>query len=113
VGQFPRLQSEDLSGKMSEQEEAILRGRAPQHFEPSDWYFSLGVDLSRLLVEALRNFPETQVTDKEEVRVHHDKVRSALLDARAPLMTTEAQGFTSAGRIQRNLRVLGSQGAKK
>jgi hypothetical protein len=113
VGQFPRLQSEDLSGKMSEQEEAILRGRAPQHFEPSDWYFSLGVDLSRLLVEALRNFPETQVTDKEEVRVHHDKVRSALLDARAPLMTSEAQGFTSAGWIQRNLRVLGSQGAKK
>lgn len=113
VGRFPRAAPTSVSGPMSEEEKALLEGKAPPPLQASDWYFSLGVDVARLLAEALRHFPETQVTDKAEVREHHEKARSALLDARAPLLTTDAQGFTSAGRIQRVLRVLGPDGARE
>lgn len=113
VGQYPEVRAPAAGVQLSEAEKEILEGKAPPQVHPTDWYFSLGVDLARLLGEALRHLPEKQVTDKEQVREHYEKARSALLDARAPLITADAQGFTSAGRIQRILRVQSSLGARK
>lgn len=113
VGQYPAPSSRSTGVQMSEVEKDILDGKAPPRPQASDWYYSLGVDVARLLAEALRHLPETQVTDKEQVREHHEKARAALLDARAPLITADAQGFTSAGTVKRTLRIQIPEGAQK
>lgn len=112
VGQYPaRLPSASL-GQISDEERAIMEGKAPPRLSADDWYFSLGVDAARLCSEALKHFPETQVTDKQRVREHHAKARAALLDARAPLITADARGFDSTGRIQRKIAVRGLEEGK-
>lgn len=111
-GQHPLVEETPLPGQMSEKEKALLAGNAPSPVTTGDFYFSLGVDVARLLAEALRPFPEAQVTEKEQVRDHYEKVRAALVDARAPLITADAQGFTSAGEILRTLRIRGREGEK-
>jgi hypothetical protein len=110
-GQHPEVEEAPLSGQMSEEEKAILQGKAPSSHPAGDFYFSLGVDVARLLSEALRPFPEAQMTEKEQVHDHYEKVRAALLDARAPLITTDAQGFSSAGEVSRTLRIRGVEGS--
>lgn len=112
-GSYPRVEAAPLSGQMSENEKAILEGKAPPQLEAGDFYYSLGVDVARLLAEALRHFPEAQVTEREEVRDHYEKVRAALLDARAPLLTSDAQGFTSDGELSRTVQIQGLSGGVK
>ncbi len=112
VGQYPSRRMTPLSGQMTEEEKAILEGKAPARVSADDWYFSLGVDAARLCSEALKHLPLTQVTDKQEVRMHHEKARNALLDARAPLMTADARGFDSTGHVERKIVVRGLENAK-
>ncbi len=111
VGKYPLPVTSGGSTQMSEAEKALLAGEKAPRLEPGDWYFSLGVDVARLSTLALRSLPEAEVTEKEAVRARHEKARSALLDARAQLLTTDAMGFNSGGRVDREIRILGLEGA--
>lgn len=106
AGEFPQVGTEVLGAQLSEKERLIQRGQTPPPSPAGDWYFSLGHDAAKLVRTALSSLPETQATEKEEVKKLHERARQALLDARAELLTTQSKGFSSSLRMERHLRTV-------
>lgn len=77
------------------------RGAAPS------WYAALGFDAARLARTALERLPLSDTRDDVQVAELHATARRLLLAARAPLWTSDAQGFDAQGRISRELSILG------
>src|SRR5690606_30379405 len=106
AGEFPQVGVEVLGAQLSENERLIQRGETPPPSPAGDWYFSLGHDAAKPVRTALSSLPETQATEKEEVKKLHERARQALLDARAELLTTQSKGFSSSLRMERHLRTV-------
>lgn len=79
---------------------------------PTRFYELLGRDLARLAREALSKLPPTLARDREVVRQRYAELRTALLDARASLETTEARGFSEARALDYSLRVVARDGGR-
>jgi hypothetical protein len=80
----------------------------PETAAPSgaSWYQLLGRDAARLAQVALAALPVETAVERDAVRLHLDRARSALAQARATLESTSAQGFGGAQVLPRKLRAL-------
>jgi hypothetical protein len=108
VGGFPLPDSGNRGYQASQLEDEVAQGRRPPPLtQESDWFFTLGFDLARLVEAALVMMPDTQVTQKEEVRIRHEQVRAALLKVRVPLVSTEASGFSMDHFVERAFSLSG------
>lgn len=109
VGAFPLPNAEFTEGPMSSMEKSIARGeRLPAMMPQSDWFFTLGMDLARLVEGALLTLPDTEVTREAEVRERHDQVRVALETVQAPLVSTNARSFSAEHLIARDFSLSGA-----
>ncbi len=105
AGKYPSRKKE-LSDRVTEQERERVAGENLAEKTASDWYFLLGYDAAQLVRESLKLLPETQATEKEEVRARHELARRSLSSAEGTLRTTEAKGFAGKPRILRNLQLV-------
>jgi hypothetical protein len=109
AGRFPLPGELPQGDRISELERSLNEGQEPPELRPRDWYFTLGLDIASLARAALREVPETAVTQKEEVRRRHKLARDALLLAKGDLISTSASGFSSSHQIQREISVQGEE----
>ena len=105
AGKYPSRKKE-LSDRVTEQERERVAGESTAGKTASDWYFLLGYDAAQLVRESLKLLPETQATEKEEVRARHELARKSLSSAEGTLRTTGATGFAGKQRILRNLQLV-------
>lgn len=70
-----------------------------------DWFSALGFDAAQLVVEALRRLPESALTDREEVRAHHQRAQAMLMQVEAPLITSSSRRFNKKKSIDRQLGI--------
>lgn len=70
---------------------------------PVGWWTALGRDASTLARLALRRLPPDEVADPGSVASRRTSARDFLLEARAPLWTTEAAGWTRGRTIPRTV----------
>lgn len=106
AGEYPSARKK-LSDRVTDHERERVAGDSSSGKTLEDWYFLLGYDAGQLVRASLKQLPETQATEKAEVRARHDLARDALKSATGSLKTTDAKGFAGNQRILRNLRVLG------
>jgi hypothetical protein len=112
VGGFPLPETGTSGYHVSEMEDEVAHGRLPPPLmQQSDWFFTLGVDLARLVEAALLMMPDTQVTRKEEVKKRHEQAREALLSVRVPLVSTDERGFSSDHFVERVFTLSGTPSA--
>lgn len=78
---------------------------AAREHRPERFYEKLGEDLGALILAALRSMPEGDFADRKAVLEHYSAVRERLLAARAPLATTQEQGFTAENSLSQTLGV--------
>lgn len=113
VGRFPIQQSTFEGERASEQEKRIAEGAiAPPLMQEGDWFFTMGLDLARLIEAALLTMPDTEVTRADQVKVRHEQARSALVLARADLITSNSRGFSKEQGIEREFSVSASSELK-
>jgi len=80
---------------------------------PLDWYEALGHDAALLAKGALGDFPEGRVDDLRTVRELHARAKHALEVARAPLWTSDSQGFSADRVLPRTLAIISAKLAPK
>jgi hypothetical protein len=74
---------------------------------PEGWWAAVGHDAGVLAKEALARLPSDTVSDAREIARRREQVRRELLVARAPLWTSDQQGFDPSTRtLLRTIRVV-------
>lgn len=105
AGQFPVSRQLALGDEMTDAEESLSSAEGAPRLIPRDWYFTLGVDLAKLVAIALRGLPEGAASDQAEVRKRHERARDALLEARDDLTSSDARGFSPQQVLERTIFV--------
>jgi hypothetical protein len=68
-----------------------------------DWWSALGRDAATLARLAVRKLPTDEVSDPPSVEARRATARDALLEARAPLWSTEATGWSQGHAMARSI----------
>ena len=73
---------------------------------PAGWWTAVGHDAAALACAALARVPPDTTTDREEVARRRAAVREGLVEAHAPLWTSEHDGFDASRSLPRTIRVV-------